>query len=226
MNDNENDIIYDDDDAVESNGSPEAQVTSGTTPQSAGRVGIEVFSWFDTLIHALIAVVVIFTFFTRMTTVDGTSMLPNLEDQQRLMATDLFYEPAYNDIVVVWADNLPNDEGGYGKAIVKRVVGLSGDSIRIDYKQGYVYRNGEQLPVEVKDGFLYEDGHIINTYTNEEEGRGAEFTVPEGHIFVMGDNRNGSTDSRSYMVGDIDKRCIIGIAYVRVFPFDKLGGIY
>ncbi|MBP5605867.1 MAG: signal peptidase I, partial [Ruminiclostridium sp.] len=110
--------------------------------------------------------------------------------------------------------------------IVKRVIGLSGDSIRIDFKQGYVYRNGEQLPLEVKDGFLYEEVHIINSYTNEEEGRGSEFTVPEGFIFVMGDNRNGSTDSRSFMVGDVDKRCIIGKAYVRVFPFDKLGGIY
>ena len=186
----------------------------------------DIYSWFDTLMCSFLVIIVLFTFFLRSSTVDGESMLPTLEDKQMLMVSDFLYKPAHNDIVVVWADGIPNEDGGLGKAIVKRVIGLPGDNIRIDFTNGYVYRNGEQLPLEVKDGILYEDGHKLNSYTNMSEGRGDEFTVPEGSIFVMGDNRNGSTDSRSYMVGDVDMRKIIGKALFRVFPFDKFGGLY
>lgn len=185
------------------------------------RITAEVYSWFDTILHALVIMVAVFTFFTRMSTVDGTSMLPTLEDNQQLMLTDLFYTPTYNDIVVVWSDFLPNDEGGRGKAIVKRVIGLPGDTINIDYDNGRVYRNGELLEIEMKDGLLFEDGHQINSYTNEEEGSGGDFTVPEGCLFVMGDNRNGSTDSRSYLVGYVDERNIVGKAYMRIWPFNQ-----
>lgn len=186
----------------------------------------DIYSWFDTLIGSFLVIIVLFTFFARVSTVDGESMLPTLEDKQMLMISDFFYEPAYNDIVVVWAEQIPNDEDGLGKAIVKRVIGLPGDNIKIDFANGYVYRNGEQLPLQVKDGVLYEDGHMLNSYTNYSEGRGDDFTVPEGTIFVMGDNRNGSTDSRSWMVGDVDKRFIVGKALFRIFPFDKIGGLY
>ncbi|MBR5088735.1 MAG: signal peptidase I [Ruminiclostridium sp.] len=188
-----------------------------------GGVAGALYSWYDTLMHAFLAVVVIFLFLTKMSTVDGQSMEPTLLDQQRLMVTDFLYTPAYNDIVVVWAPDLPTDGDDNGKAIVKRVVGLPGDTISIDYINGRVSRNGELLPIEVNDGILYEDGHMINTYTNYEEGQGGEFTVPENHIFVMGDNRNNSTDSRSRMVGFVDMREIVGKAYLRVWPLDKIG---
>ncbi|MBQ9385232.1 MAG: signal peptidase I [Ruminiclostridium sp.] len=198
-------------------------------PAAAGKrrsLLTETYDLLDTLLYSVLAIIVIFTFFTRMSTVDGNSMLPTLEDGQRLMITDFLYTPAYNDIVVVWADGIPNDNGDYGKAIVKRVIGLPGDRISIDFKEGRVTRNGTLLDIESRDGFLYEDGHKINSYTNLEEGLGGEFLVPEGCIFVMGDNRNGSTDSRSSMVGFVDRREIIGKAYLRVIPFGKFGGLY
>lgn len=202
------------------------EITAYATAVRPWSASAEVYSWLDTLMHSLLAVIFIFLLFAKMSTVDGTSMLPTLEDQQRLVISDLFYKPAYNDIVVLWCDGLPNGSGGYGKAIVKRVVGLPGDKIYIDFANGYVYRNGELLEIEVRDGVLYEDGHIINTYTNEEEGRGNEFTVPADHLFVMGDNRNGSTDSRSEWVGDVDIRNVIGKAFWRVWPFDRFSGLY
>lgn len=187
----------------------------------------EVYGWVDWLLYSVLAIVVVFTLFTRMSTVDGTSMLPTLEDGQKLMITDFFYEPAYNDIIVVWADKLPNDDDGYGKAIVKRVIGLSGDTISIDFARGRVSRNGIELDIETRgEDILYEDGHKINSMTRAEEGLGGEFTVPDGCIFVMGDNRNGSTDSRSPFVGYVDKHNIIGKAYFRILPFDKIGGLY
>ncbi|MBQ3841191.1 MAG: signal peptidase I [Ruminiclostridium sp.] len=189
-------------------------------------VAADIYSWIDTLIGSFLIIIILFTFFIRTSTVDGESMLPTLEDKQMLLVTDFLYQPTYNDIVVVWADDIPNDEDGYGKAIVKRVIGLPGDNIRFDFANGYVYRNGELLQLQVNDGVLYEDGHMLNSYTNLSEGRGDEFNVPEGKIFVMGDNRNGSTDSRSRMVGDVDMRKIVGKALFRLFPFDKIGGLY
>ena len=189
-------------------------------------VSVEAYSWFDTILHAFLIIIAVFVLFTRMSTVDGDSMLPTLVDQQRLMITDFMYTPAHNDIVVVWAKNLPNDDDDYGKAIVKRVIGVSGDTIHIDYDNGRLYRNGELLPQEMKDGVLWEDGHMINTYTNRDEGLGGDFTVPEGCVFVMGDNRNNSTDSRSSMVGFVDVREIVGRAYLHVWPLNTFGGIY
>ncbi len=189
-------------------------------------ISVEAYSWFDTILHAFLLIIAVFVLFTRMSTVDGDSMNPTLVDQQRLMISDLFYTPAHNDIVVVWAKNLPNDENGSGKAIVKRVIGLEGDTIHIDYENGRLYRNGELLPQEMKDGVLWEDGHMLNTYTNREEGLGGDFIVPEGYAFVMGDNRNNSTDSRSPFVGFVDTREIMGRAYLRVWPLNTFGNIY
>ena len=197
-----------------------------TGGEKKGGAAAEVFDWFDTVLYSVLAIVVIFIFLTRMSSVDGSSMLPTLEDGQRLMVSDFLYTPDYNDIVVLWAPGIPNDDDSYGKAIVKRVIGLPGDSISIDFARGVITRNGELLSIEVKDGVLWEDGHMINSYTNDSEFSDGEFTVPENCIFVMGDNRNASTDSRSFMVGYADIRQIIGKAYLRVFPFDKFGGLY
>lgn len=216
------------DESIMTEGSETLDIQPEETGNKAKNGGIagEVFSWFDSVIHTLIIAILVFTFLSRAATVDGDSMLPTLEDRQLLMTESLFYEPDYNDIVVVWAEGIPGENGNYGKPIVKRVIGLAGDQISIDYLQGYVYRNGEQLPLTVKDNTLYEDGHTINTYTNYEEGLGGEFTVPEGCVFVMGDNRNNSTDSRSKMVGYVDKRNIMGKVYLRIWPIDKFGGLY
>ena len=153
-------------------------------------------------------------------------MLPTLHDKERLLVTDMFYKPQHNDIVVLWAENLPSEDGnGTGKAIVKRVIGVGGDKISIDFSKGVVYRNGEALPQEVSDGILYEDGHAINDYTRTPIDFSGEITVPEGHIFVLGDNRNGSSDSRDDRIGIVDENYIIGKVYLRVMPFDKFGGV-
>ena len=189
-------------------------------------IAAEIYDWFDSVFYGLLIVTAVFVLITRTSTVDGTSMLPTLEDKQLLLVSDFAYTPAYNDIVVCWSDTLPNDNGGIGKAIVKRVIGLPGDTINIDYSAGTVTSNGETLKIPDKDGQLYEDGHMIKTLTKKDEGLGGDFIVPAGSLFVMGDNRNGSTDSRSRLIGFIDRRKIVGRAYLRIFPFDKFGGLY
>ncbi len=189
------------------------------------RAAAELLDWFDTVVTSIVAIIVIFALVTRLSTVDGGSMNPTLIDQERLMITDFCYEPAYNDIVVVWTDNLFNElTGEMGEAIVKRVVGLPGDTIRIDTDEGAVYRNGEKLETEETDGIIYEDGHMILDYTTEPYSM--EVTVPEGRVFVMGDNRNNSVDSRDGRVGLVDMNYIIGKAYLRVAPLERFGGLY
>lgn len=204
-----------------------AEAVPEETPEARKkRYAVEAYDWFDTILFSVLSVVVIFTLFTRLSSVDGNSMLPTLHDKERLLVTDMFYKPQHNDIVVLWAENLPAESGeDYGKAIVKRVIGVGGDKISIDFGKGVVYRNGEALPQEVSDGVLYEDGHAINDYTRAPIDFSGEITVPEGQIFVLGDNRNGSSDSRDDRIGLVDENYIIGKVYLRIMPFDKFGGV-
>ncbi len=137
--------------------------------------------------------------------VSGHSMQPTLWDGDLMVASDLFYTPARGDIVVL------NKESFFdGSPIVKRVIAVEGDSIDIDFQSGEVHLNGELL----NEPYIAEP-----TYT--EEGTVFPQTVPEGCIFVMGDNRNHSDDSRTPELGMVDTRCVIGKVYA-VIPIGKL----
>ena len=190
---------------------------------SAKQAANEVFDWLESILVAVIAIVLIFTFILRVNTVYGTSMDPTLQSGQKLIVTDLFYTPDYNDIVIIQAANLDG-----GTPIVKRIIGLPGDRINIDFDNGVVYRNGEYLPIEIKDGLIYEDGHTINTYTTRplEMMSGQDYYVPEDHYFVLGDNRNNSKDSRAFSeIGFVSKNYIAGHAIFSIFPFDTFGAV-
>lgn len=186
----------------------------------------EALDWYNTVIGSVLAIILIFSLLTRLSTVDGDSMLPTLHDQERLLVTNFSYTPAHNDIVVIWEDDLYNKvTETYGEAIVKRIVGVAGDTISIDFDAGIVYRNGVALEHGIADGILYEDGHAINDYTRERIDMVGSVEIPEGYVFVMGDNRNNSTDSRDYRVGLVDVNNIIGKAYLRIAPLDRFGGV-
>ena len=190
---------------------------------SAHQAANEVFDWLESILMAVIAIVLIFTFILRVNTVSGESMLPTLIDGQKLVVTDLFYTPNYNDVVIIQAANLDS-----GIPIVKRIIGLPGDKINIDFENGVVYRNGQPLAIEIKDGLIYEDGHTINTYTtrNLEMVSGQDYFVPEDYYFVLGDNRNNSKDSRLFSeIGFVNKNYIAGHAIFSIFPFDTFGAV-
>lgn len=209
---------------TESSGEPSVSESNKSSKKKL--LAAELLDWFDTVVGSVLAIIVIFTFFTRLSTVDGSSMLPTLHDTERMLVTDFFYTPKHNDVVVLWAENLYNDSTeSMGEAIVKRIIGLPGDTIEINFKNGVVYRNGEALPLEVKDGFLYEDGHAINDVTLSRIDMNGAVTVPEGCLFVMGDNRNGSSDSRDERIGLVDMHNIVGKVYLRIYPFDVFGGV-
>lgn len=175
----------------------------------------DMFDWMCSIFSAILCFIIIFALFARVITVDGESMVPTLQDQQRLIVSDMFYTPQYDDIVILYADKLVNESsGGYGKPIVKRVIGLPSDKIRIDFVKGVVYRNGEQLP----DDYTNTPTNLPENFPNNQD-----VTVEDGKVFVLGDNRNGSKDSRSSDVGQVDMRYIMGKAYLRIWPLNALG---
>lgn len=166
--------------------------------------GRDLYEWVQSLVGSVLVVVAIFTFVIRMMGVDGHSMLNTLQHGDRLLVVNsmLYHDYKYGDIVILRKDGVFDDD-----PIVKRVIAVEGQTVDIDFAEGIVYVDGEAL----EEDYIREP-----TYTAE----GTEFplTVPEGSIFVMGDNRNGSSDSRDYRLGTVDTRYVIGKAAFLVFP--------
>ncbi len=168
----------------------------------------DMLDWLEMLITVFFAVVLVFTFIFRIAIVDGESMVPTLEDKDKLVVSHLFYEPEDGDVVIV-------NSKGLGKVIVKRVIATENQTIDVDYSEGKVYVDGQLL-----------DEPYINEPTITDFGfHDYPVTVPAGHVFVMGDNRNHSTDSRAESVGFVDKSDIMGKAVFRIWPFNKLGAL-
>ena len=166
--------------------------------------GRDLYEWVQSLVGSVLVVVAIFTFVIRMMGVDGLSMLNTLQHGDRLLVVNsmLYHDYKYGDIVILRKNGVFDDD-----PIVKRVIAVEGQTVDIDFAEGIVYVDGEAL----EEDYIREP-----TYTAE----GTEFplTVPEGSIFVMGDNRNGSSDSRDYRLGTVDTRYVIGKAAFLIFP--------
>jgi len=194
-------------------------------PKTPKKATHELYDWVESILAGLIIVITVLTFLVRGTRVDGGSMLPTLEDAQFLAITHIYSELRHNDIVVVYAKDI--DGYGQGRAVIKRVIGLPGDVISIDTQSGKVFRNGSALPIEYKNGLVYEDGHIISDLTRSRSDmpEDAELIVPENSLFIMGDNRNSSKDSRDSSVGMVDENYVIGRVLLRITPFEKFGTV-
>ena len=165
--------------------------------------GRDLYEWTQALVCSVLAVVLLFTFVVRLIGVDGHSMVPTLQDGDRLLVLNALWDSdyAYGDIVVLRKESFMEEP------IVKRVIATEGQTVDIDFASGSVYVDGE---------LLEED--YINEPTYVEEGTQFPLTVPEGSIFVMGDNRNHSSDSRSSDLGTVDTRYVIGKAVFLLFP--------
>ena len=165
--------------------------------------GRELYEWVQALVGSVLVVVLVFTFVIRLIGVDGHSMVPTLQDGDRLLVLNsmLYNDYKYGDIVVL------RKEAFLEEPIVKRVIATEGQTVDIDFSTGSVY----------VDGVLLKEDYI-NELTFEEEGTEFPLTVPEGSIFVMGDNRNHSSDSRDSRLGTVDSRYVIGKAVVLAFP--------
>ena len=172
--------------------------------QTAEKEGRDLYDWVQALVCSVLTVVLVFTFGIRLIGVDGHSMVPTLQDGDRLLVTTslLSGDYEYGDIVII-------QKGAFagGEPIVKRVIATGGQTVDIDFETGAVY----------VDGTLLEEDYI-NELTFVEEGTEFPLTVPEGSIFVMGDNRNHSSDSRDASLGTVDTRYVIGRAVILAFP--------
>ena len=167
----------------------------------------DTYDWIQCLISALIVCVLVFVFIFRVIDAKGTSMVPTLNNQDKMLVSGLFYKPKAGDIVV-----FKKDEYDPEKALVKRIIATEGQKINIDFDKGIVYV--DEVPIE--------EDYINDITTTKLDFIGPK-TVPEGCVFVMGDNRNMSTDSRKAEIGMVDSRLIIGKVYCILFPLKSFG---
>ena len=172
----------------------------------------ELFYWLQTLVTAIVCIVLVFTFLGRITRVVGHSMDDTLADGELLAVWSLGYEPEQGDIVVL---NKTTADFLEGEAIVKRVIALEGQTVDIDYDAGTVAVDGQVLD----EPYIHE-AMLCPTYENQ-----THIEVPEGSIFVMGDNRNHSSDSRDVTLGTVDERYVLGRAVCVLLPFQNFGMI-
>lgn len=176
-----------------------------------------VFDWLEVLVHAIIAVVICFSFLFRIATIDGPSMKDTLYDGERVIISNLFYEPKVGDIVVISRnkENSVYTMNDSNTPIIKRIIAMEGQTVDIDFEKGVVYVDGIEL-----------DEPYARTPTNRKYDVEFPVTVDEGCVFVLGDNRNDSMDSRDSRIGEygmVDTRYILGHAVFRILPFDKIG---
>lgn len=183
----------------------EKKRTQGRTQENSSAFSL--LDWVQSLVYAVTVGILIFTFFLRPITVEGSSMKPTLYSGDEVLVSDLFYHPGAGDIVVL--RQLRYSE----TPLVKRVIALGGDTVDIDFDAGVVYVNG-----------IAQQENYIAEKTYDRENFEGPLTVPEGCVFVMGDNRNASTDSRSAAIGVVDERSIIGKVFWILFSVDPVTG--
>ena len=168
-----------------------------------------VMTYVHDLVYMLMAILLIFLLFFRIVVVSGQSMYPTLLDGDYvLLLNNLFYrQPQQGDIVVISKDSFDN-----GNAIVKRVIATQGQTVDIDFESGVVYVDGQAL-----------EETYINSPTYNEEGTVFPLEVAENCIFVLGDNRGVSLDSRHPKIGQIDKREVLGKVFFLMLPGTNYG---
>lgn len=176
----------------------------------------EILDYLSVFVFAICFVVIIFSFALRVCVVSGPSMENTLFHDEKLIISDAFYTPKQGDIVVF------HETGTYyNEPIVKRVIAVSGETVHIEYGNNVMYvtvtdENGisrtlEEPYVKMVDAALYTSPMTVK--------------VEEGKIFVLGDNRNHSSDSRSYRIGLVDTRRVVGKVIFRISPLSRMGAV-
>ena len=158
------------------------------------------------VVSAVAVIAIVFTFITRVLVVSGASMNPTLNNGDTVAISSLKRSFDYGDIVIVAQPNAMH------KTLIKRVIAVGGQTVDIDSEKGIVYVDGKAL-----------DEPYVNAPVHDRENFEGKITVPKGSVFVMGDNRNASTDSRDARLGCVDTRYIMGRVYFTLFPVKNIG---
>ena len=175
--------------------------------------------YLEILVFSVIAIILLFTFIGRIARVSGESMNQTLNANDVLVTESFLYTPKIGDVVIV---SMTSDYEILNEPLVKRVIAIGGDTVDIDYNTGTVFINGEALTVQDKfsdgtDSYVYLDSGVMKRPVFSSTVT-FPYEVPEGFVFVMGDNRNNSLDSRSVRIGAVDTRRIIGKVVFRITP--------
>lgn len=181
----------------------ERQAQSNTLGQS-------LYGWLQAVAPVIVGIVLVFTFVGRLTPVDGSSMEPTLWNRDMMLVRGLGYTPKRGDVVVLtkYFDQVQGP-------IVKRVIAVGGQTVQIDYNTGAVYVDGEKL----------NEDYILEPMEQKSWQTLSSLIVPEGEIFVMGDNRNVSNDSRNPDLGTVDTRYVLGKGSFVLAPLNQIRAI-
>ena len=196
----------------------EGEVVEETEPTKKRSLITLIYDYIEVFCYALAMMMVLFLFVFRLVTVDGGSMLTTLQNGDKLIISNLFYTPETGDIVVI----NPENHGDAEEPIIKRVIATEGQTVFIDYANWAVYVDGKKLDepyirdmMEEEKEKWGEDTPMDGTNVQKYKG---EFTVSAGKVFVMGDNRNNSRDSRSREYGEMGVNRILGKVIFRLLP--------
>lgn len=181
------------------------------------RPGAELYEWLQLFLGCVVAAVVLFNCVARLSRVDGESMNNTLQDGEIMLIWSLGYTPEQGDIVVLNKTPVLLHHWTEPRAIVKRVIATGGQTVDIDYSTGTVYVDGQPLD----EPYIPEEMYL----PFGPEMQGTHWEIPEGSIFVMGDNRNNSTDSRDVQLGPIDADYILGKAVLALWPISRFGAV-
>jgi len=190
------------DDLIAEDNREQEDNTENDENSKTGRMRMELYDWLQCIVTAIICGVLIFIFVGRTIGVDGKSMNQTLINNDRVVISNFFYTPDNGDIIVFQS---PSDQFEY--PLVKRVIAIEDQTIDIDFTTGQINVDGKIL-----------NEPYLNTLTLTKHNFEGPVTIPKGYVFVMGDNRNSSTDSRDNKVGLVDTRYILGKVLFILIP--------
>ena len=186
---------------------PQSSTPQCPQPSAEAKRAASMFDWVQSVVVAIVALCAVFTFVLRPVRVDGDSMNPTLTDGDWLLLSAFDLNPEYGEIIV---STQPNHTSS-GEPVIKRVIATGGQTVDIDFTRGIVYVDGTALEEPYIKELTYRSFDID-----------FPLTVPEGYLFVMGDNRNDSLDSRTSRIGLVDERYVLGSVKLRIYPFEAI----